>query len=100
MNGTRPVESIRADLAAFGTRTLYHHNAQMDHDLRAWEAERLISDIEPLLDQIVGLRTSIAAELVSDGSVPDPADGRCLAMLQCHRETGHAGGHEAREAGE
>jgi len=29
---------------------------------------------------------------------PDPALGRCPVMLQCHRETGHAGGHEAREA--
>jgi hypothetical protein len=33
-------------------------------------------------------------------SMPDPPDaalGRCQALLQCHRETGHAGGHEARE---
>jgi hypothetical protein len=28
---------------------------------------------------------------------PDTADGRCQVLLQCHRETGHAGGHEARE---
>jgi diadenosine tetraphosphate (Ap4A) HIT family hydrolase len=27
----------------------------------------------------------------------DSALGRCQALLQCHRETGHAGGHEARE---
>ncbi len=24
--------------------------------------------------------------------------GRCQVMLQCHRETGHGGDHEAREA--
>jgi hypothetical protein len=28
---------------------------------------------------------------------PDPAEGRCQAMVQCHRETGHGGGHEAHE---
>ncbi|SRR6266568_1776370 len=27
----------------------------------------------------------------------DAALGRCQVMLQCHRETGHDGGHEARE---
>jgi len=27
----------------------------------------------------------------------DSALGRCQVLLQCHRETGHAGGHEARE---
>jgi hypothetical protein len=31
---------------------------------------------------------------------PDLALGRCQALLQCHRETGHAGGHEARETAE
>jgi len=31
-------------------------------------------------------------------AVPDTALGRCPVMLQCHRETGHEGGHEAREA--
>ena len=30
---------------------------------------------------------------------PDTALGRCPAMIQCHRETGHHGGHEAREPG-
>jgi hypothetical protein len=25
---------------------------------------------------------------------PDPALGRCQSLLQCHRETGHPGGHE------
>jgi hypothetical protein len=28
---------------------------------------------------------------------PDAALGRCPALLQCHREMGHAGGHEAHE---
>ncbi len=28
---------------------------------------------------------------------PDAALGRCQVMLQCHRETGHEGSHEARE---
>ena len=27
---------------------------------------------------------------------PDSALGRCPVMLQCHRETGHAGAHEAK----
>jgi hypothetical protein len=34
------------------------------------------------------------------GHAVEPSDsalGRCQALLQCHRETGHAGGHEARE---
>jgi hypothetical protein len=31
------------------------------------------------------------------GGPPDAALGRCQAMLQCHRETGHEGGHEAHE---
>jgi hypothetical protein len=40
---------------------------------------------------------------VVDGSLgvsdepPDWALGRCQAVIQCHRETGHEGGHEARE---
>jgi hypothetical protein len=28
---------------------------------------------------------------------PDAALGRCQTMIQCHRETGHEGSHEARE---
>jgi ribosomal protein L37E len=31
-------------------------------------------------------------------SEADSALGRCQVMVQCHRETGHQGGHEAREA--
>jgi hypothetical protein len=30
-------------------------------------------------------------------ATPDPALGRCQALIQCHLETGHQGGHEARE---
>jgi len=38
-----------------------------------------------------------AAARIARNGVPDSALGRCQALLQCHRETGHAGGHEARE---
>jgi len=31
-------------------------------------------------------------------SAPDSALGRCQVLLQCHRETGHEGAHEAKEA--
>ncbi len=33
----------------------------------------------------------------TERAVPDTALGRCQALLQCHRETGHEGGHEAAE---
>lgn len=33
----------------------------------------------------------------SPAVAPDPALGRCQVLIQCHRETGHEGGHEARE---
>jgi hypothetical protein len=44
----------------------------------------------------------VAAELnrmaeLTEPEPPDTALGRCQVLLQCHRETGHVGGHEARE---
>ncbi len=40
----------------------------------------------------------IRRHISSMPDVPDGALGRCQVMLQCHRETGHGGDHEAREA--
>ena len=41
-------------------------------------------------------RLSDLTEPGTDSNAPDEALGRCPAMIQCHRETGHEGGHEAR----
>ncbi len=35
-------------------------------------------------------------DALSDAA-PDEALGRCPVLIQCHRETGHEGPHEARE---
>jgi hypothetical protein len=40
---------------------------------------------------------STPSSVSSAYEAPDAALGRCPALLQCHREMGHAGGHEARE---
>jgi hypothetical protein len=50
---------------------------------------------EQLADHV--LAAVDAFDRAAAATVPDPADGRCPVMLQCHRETGHEGGHEARE---
>jgi hypothetical protein len=36
-------------------------------------------------------------EAAATPHAPDAALGRCQALIQCHRETGHEGRHEARE---
>jgi hypothetical protein len=68
------------------------------HDWTAW----LPSPLSESLGVERRKRECRTCELYQDvpwplSGVPDSALGRCQAMLQCHRETGHEGGHEARE---
>ena len=55
------------------------------------------SHIWPSAPGITGFYMHCPGSVGAVAMAPDGALGRCQAMIQCHHETGHQGGHEARE---
>jgi hypothetical protein len=52
-------------------------------------AVRYVRDLEAAAETLRAQRVG-----APPGEAPDAALGRCQVTLQCHRETGHEGGHE------
>jgi hypothetical protein len=61
-------------------------NMTVDLDTLAYVDELHRRALKPTADWM--------AQRGASAEAPDPALGRCPAMLQCHRETGHQGRHE------
>jgi hypothetical protein len=61
-------------------------------------AEFIEYDVDKPIPKILGdLIRGVAAARAARSGAPDSALGRCQVLIQCHRETGHEGRHEATE---
>jgi len=66
----------------------------LEGDMRADFGDWIIRGVK---GEFYPCKPDIFAATYEPVTAPDTALGRCPALLQCHRETGHHGGHEARE---